>query len=63
MMIREKRFGGSEAYSNLDSNQIAAALQDEKKKRQERAQKFGLGDTPETIADKRKDRIARFKAE
>lgn len=60
-LVRQKRFGGSEVYANLDSNQILAALEDEKKKRQERAQKFGLGDTEETIAEKRKERIARFK--
>ena len=62
MLIREKRFG-SNAYSNLDSIQIAAQIEEEKKKRQERAMKFGLGDTDDTLAEKRKERIARFKAD
>ena len=61
-MIREKRFG-SDAYSGLDTNQLVATMEAEKLKRQERAQKFGLGDTEEVQADKRKERMARFKAE
>ena len=61
-MIREKRFG-SEMYSNIDPNQLFATLEAEKQKRQERAEKFGLADTAETTADKRKERIARFKSD
>ena len=52
------RFTG--ASSTNDPTQILQSIEDEKKKREERALKFGIT-TEESASQKRKERLQRFK--
>ena len=59
--IRKMRFTGS-GEGGTDVNNLMGQLEEERKKKEERAARFGT-ETKESMDQKRKDRLERFKAE
>ena len=58
-MIRAQRFGGAAQTATMDTQQVIKQLEEDKKKRQERAERFGV-ETKEQALEKKKERQERF---